>query len=232
MRHSKMQNHSDEALYGLYKDGNQLAFTILCRRHVAAIDNYLSKSLAVRHLRVVDDLIQTTLIALSQTAPVFEDGCARKWLLKVAKLDAVDYIRHETRQKRNPGMPVVRVTEDDSFTDSFTDSLIFNELAEIESSEILLTLIDRLPDAEWKVIQLFLAGETKRAIEKLLDMSQQSVITHYRRAVSYMRKMVNDGLPEQERCPNRCPSRCLKPCSGPEYCPGDSETLEIQLAAG
>jgi RNA polymerase sigma-70 factor, ECF subfamily len=127
----------------------------------------------VRHRHEAEDL----------TADVFRDALAglgafewrgspfTAWLLKIASRAVAD---HYKRQGRESGSPVAQSEHADP--------------PEIERHVILFQLVDRLPDAQARVIRLrFVEQKSIREIARILDRSEGAVKQLQLRAIENLR---------------------------------------------
>lgn len=92
-----MENQTDEELMLAYQYGDEVAFTILYRRHSARIYGYLVKKLGDR--RKADDVFQNAFLKLhrsrSQYKPEFP---FLAWVFTICKSTLTDYLRAQNRR--------------------------------------------------------------------------------------------------------------------------------------
>jgi len=182
---------SDEELFSRYKaTGNNDCFTTIYNRRVERVRHYLMRlmpaSAGAIHHSYIDDLIQRVFTDLIGHVG-FKKSTLLNYLLERAKWHCLDLRRHLTAKKRATAMPEVEISE----TDSITTVTPFDDLCAKETREALQDMIDRLPEVERNIINLYLGGTNKSKIAKALGISPRTFLTHYNFAVRLLKIMAH-----------------------------------------
>ena len=181
----------DEQLFARYKAADdQESFTTIYNRRVERVRHYLMrimpKSGGAVHHGYIDDLLQRVFTDLMGHKG-FKKRTLLNFLLERAKWHCLDLRRHLTAKKRATNLPEVQVGE----YDKVTEITPFDLLCEKETSEVFASMVDRLPDIERDIINMYLDGTAKNLIGKALGLSPRNFITRFKFAVRLLKIMAH-----------------------------------------
>lgn len=162
---------------------NKKAFEQLFNKHYEKIVAYIYSY--VQNEEVAKDILHDTFLALWEKRTLIDTASSPKALLyKMAQNYAFDYLRHQKVIKRH-----------EYFTNSSIQD-ITEEFEEFEESIKIMNLyIDALPEKQREVLQkAFVAGKSYKVIAEELEISVNTVKTHLKRALDYLRTSLKEKV--------------------------------------
>ncbi len=141
----------------------------------------------------VEDVIQDTYIeAFTYIEKVRDETKAKYWILKIARRQAIRYMRKEQSRKINEQTLSEHAEYNDIWTQTSTDEQ-FTQLVKSLDREQLQSLVCRLSLKEQRVLTLYYAyGYKLRDIATILKESDSNVRTISKRSKEKLRKMIEN----------------------------------------
>lgn len=141
----------------------------------------------------VEDVIQDTYIeAFTYIEKVRDESKAKYWILKIAKRQAVRYIKKERERKSNE-QALSEMTASREEGAQWNPDDQFSQLMKNMDKEQLRCLMGRLSLKEQKVLTLYYAyGYKLRDIAAILKESDSNVRTISKRSKEKLRKMIEN----------------------------------------
>ena len=172
----------DEELAQLARDGDRLAFDVLCDRFLPVVYNRLR---ALLPFDVVDDVTQEVFIAAVQAIRRYRATATfRTWISAIARHKVADFYRKRGRQ------PVT--TEFDPEINDVAEVSAWQEQAAVRMA------MQCLPDHYQEVLLLrFAEGLPFQDIADTLGLSLEAAKSRYRRAIAAMAKALGEGEGER-----------------------------------
>jgi RNA polymerase sigma-70 factor (ECF subfamily) len=161
----------DEELAYLARDGDRLAFEVLCDRYLPVVYNRLR---ALLPFEAVDDVTQEVFVAAVQAIRRYQAKAAfRTWISAIARHKVVDYYRKRGRQPET-------VELDPEINDVVEGSVWHEQL-------LVRMALQRLPHHYQEVLLLrFAEGLPFPDVADALSISLEAAKSRYRRAIAAM----------------------------------------------
>ncbi len=180
---------SDSQLVSLYKNGDELAFETLIKRHKNRV--FTTIYLIVKDQYTAEDLMQDCFIKAVKTIQsgrYNEEGKFLPWLLRIAHNLAIDYFR---KSKRYPTI----VMEDGSNvfnTLEFSEDSIESLQIKKDTHALLRKLIQELPESQKEVlIMRHYMQMSFQEIAEATDVSINTALGRMRYALINLRKKLD-----------------------------------------
>jgi RNA polymerase sigma-70 factor (ECF subfamily) len=167
----------DEELAYMARDGDRLAFEVLCDRYLPVVYNRLR---ALLPLEAVDDVTQEVFVAAVQAIRGYRAKAAfRTWISAIARHKAVDYYRRRGRQPET-------VELDPEINDVAGRNAWHEQL-------LVRMALQQLPDHYKEVLLLrFAEGLAFADVAEALGVSLEAAKSRYRRAIAAMAEALGE----------------------------------------
>jgi RNA polymerase sigma-70 factor (ECF subfamily) len=179
----------DALLVRHYIDGDELALSVLVKRHQSKIFGFIYSKVLDRDIS--DDIFQDTFIKVIKTLKsnsYNEEGKFLPWVMRIAHNLIIDHFR------KNKKMPLYRETEEFSIFSIMTDnspnieSRIITE--QVESD--LLRLIDELPADQKEVLEMRIYQDLSfKEISESTGVSINTALGRMRYALINLRRIID-----------------------------------------
>ncbi|HOU11970.1 MAG TPA: sigma-70 family RNA polymerase sigma factor [Anaerolineae bacterium] len=173
----------DEELAHMAREGDRLAFDVLCDRYLPVVYNRLR---ALLPPDVVDDVTQEVFIAAMRAIGRYRATASfRTWISAIARHKVADFYRARGRQPQTVEL-----------------DLDINDVAEGEGWQEQLRVrlaLQRLPEQYQEVLLLrFAEGLPFQDVADALSLSLEATKSRYRRAMAAMAEALGEGGREGE----------------------------------
>ena len=161
----------DEELAYMARDGDRLAFDVLCNRYLPVVYNRLR---ALLPFEAVDDVTQEVFVAAVQAIRRYQAKAAfRTWISAIARHKVVDYYRQRGRQPET--------VELDPEINDMAERSAWQEQVSVRMA------LQRLPEHYQEVLLLrFAEGLPFQGVAEALGVSLEAAKSRYRRAITAM----------------------------------------------
>jgi RNA polymerase sigma-70 factor (ECF subfamily) len=168
----------DEELAYLARDGDRMAFEVLCDRYLSVVYNRLR---ALLPFEAVDDVTQEVFVAAVQAIRRYKAKATfRTWISAIARHKVVDYYRKRGRQ------PEIMALDPE-----------INDMAERSAWQEQVSVrmaLQRLPQHYQEVLLLrFAEGLPFQDVAEALGISLEAAKSRYRRAIAAMAEALGEG---------------------------------------
>lgn len=164
---------SDDALVGLYSNGNSRAFDILLDRYKDKLFAYIR--FIIRNRELAEDIFQETFVKAIVTLQKGSYSCSGKfgaWLTRIAHNLMIDYFR----QERNENSISNDETDYDLFNDKrFSDLTVEDEMVNEQTLQDVRRLVNELPDNQREVV--FMRYYQDLSFKEIADITGVSINT-------------------------------------------------------
>lgn len=182
---------SDDALVGLYSNGNSRAFDILLDRYKDKLFAYIR--FIIRNRELAEDIFQETFVKAIVTLQKGSYSCSGKfgaWLTRIAHNLMIDYFR----QERNENSISNDETDYDLFNDKrFSDLTVEDEMVNEQTLQDVRSLVNELPDNQREVV--FMRYYQDLSFKEIADITGVSINTalgRMRYALINIRRMAEE----------------------------------------
>lgn len=182
---------SDDALVGLYSNGNSRAFDILLDRYKDKLFAYIR--FIIRNRELAEDIFQETFVKAIVTLQKGSYSCSGKfgaWLTRIAHNLMIDYFR----QERNENSISNDETDYDLFNDKrFSDLTVEDEMVNEQTLQDVRRLVNELPDNQREVV--FMRYYQDLSFKEIADITGVSINTalgRMRYALINIRRMAEE----------------------------------------
>ena len=186
-----MNQMSDDALVGLYSNGNSRAFDILLDRYKDKLFAYIR--FIVRNRELAEDIFQETFvkaIVTLQKGAYSSSGKFGAWLTRIAHNLMIDYFR----QDRNENSISNDETDYDLFNDRrFSDLTVEDQMVNDQTLLDVRRLVHQLPDNQREVV--FMRYYQDLSFKEIADITGVSINTalgRMRYALINIRRMAEE----------------------------------------
>jgi RNA polymerase sigma-70 factor (ECF subfamily) len=190
-----MNNYSDEQLVEAYLKGNREALNLLIKRYLTPIFNYALSF--VKDAATAEDLTQEVFVKVWKKIKKFDNQYKFKnWLYAIAKNTSLDYLK---KNKAISFSELNLVDDNLLFEDLIKEAgLSAQEKLELaHETSILNSAVDKLPEKYKETVKLhYLEGFKFREIADSLKESIETIKSRNRRALIYLRKLLNKTAPK------------------------------------
>jgi RNA polymerase sigma-70 factor (ECF subfamily) len=184
---------SDAECIAAYRAGDPAAFEALVARHLSAVYNFIARYAGGGD--DADDIVQDVFVKVWKHLHRFDTTKNfRTWLFTIAKNTALDWL------KKKKAIVFSDMSDGSENMPAFEETIADDEPAppEIIDAKIshteLASLLDGLHPDHKAVVLLRLDSQlTFREIAESLDRPINTVKSHYRRAISSLRKKLDDS---------------------------------------
>jgi RNA polymerase sigma-70 factor, ECF subfamily len=173
----------DEELAYLARDGDRLAFDVLCDRYLPVVYNRLR---ALLPFEAVDDVTQEVFIAAVQAIRRYQAKATfRTWISAIARHKVVDFYRQRGRQPET--------VEFDPEINDVADRDAWNE-------QLLVRMaLQQLPQHYQELLLLrFAEGLSFQDVADALSITLEAAKSRYRRAIAALAEALGEGEGEGE----------------------------------
>jgi len=184
---------TDERLIRLYIRGEESSLNILINRYRTRISGFILSK--VRNVDIAEDIFQETFIKVIKTLRVGkynEQGKFLPWVMRIAYNLCIDHFRSIKKQK------FVRSRDDFDVFNLIKDTSVSEEdkLIQKKILDDVKLLIDRLPDAQKKVLKMrYYADMSFHEIAESCNISINTALGRMRYAILNLRKFIQkEGL--------------------------------------
>ncbi len=185
-----MQGLSDAALINAYKKGNLQAFEIILSKYKDPI--YQTIYMLVRDIALAEDLFQEVFIKIIQTirkGNYTEEGKFLPWASRIARNLCMDYFR----KQKATALKTMDVASPAAKNYAYQDLNTLQILEQMQSAEIVHTLIEQLPNEQKQVIQMrFYEDLSFKEIAEQTGCSINTALGRMRYALINLRKLINE----------------------------------------
>lgn len=185
-----IQGLSDAALINAYKKGNLQAFEIILSKYKDPI--YQTIYMLVRDIALAEDLFQEVFIKIIQTirkGNYTEEGKFLPWASRIARNLCMDYFR----KQKATALKTMDVALPAAKNYAYQDLNTLQLLEQMQSAEIVHTLIEQLPSEQKQVIQMrFYEDLSFKEIAEQTDCSINTALGRMRYALINLRKLINE----------------------------------------
>ncbi len=184
-----MNNYTDEQLVAVYLKGEREALNLLVKRYLTPIFNYALYF--AKDKEAAEDLTQEVFVKVWKKIKKYNNQYKFKsWLYIIAKNTALDYL------KKNKAVNFSALESDGGlkFEELLSASLPSPqaELETAQTAELVNSAIGRLPEKYRQTVKLhYQSGYKFREIAQLLRESIETVKSRNRRALLYLKKLIN-----------------------------------------
>lgn len=182
---------SDDALVGLYSNGNSRAFDILLDRYKDKLFAYIR--FIIRNRELAEDIFQETFVKAIVTLQKGSYSCSGKfgaWLTRIAHNLMIDYFR----QERNENSISNDETDYNLFNDKrFSDLTVEDEMVNEQTLQDVRRLVNELPDNQREVV--FMRYYQDLSFKEIADITGVSINTalgRMRYALINIRRMAEE----------------------------------------
>jgi len=179
----------DALLVKNYIEGNEIALSILIKRHESKIYGFIYSKIADRDIS--NDIFQDTFIKVIKTLKsnsYNEEGKFLPWVMRISHNLIVDHFRKTKK------MPMYRETEEFSiFSVMSDDSLTIEGKMIVDQVEVdLKRLIEELPEDQKEVLVMRMYQDMSfKEISELTDVSINTALGRMRYALMNLRKIID-----------------------------------------
>lgn len=145
----------------------------------------VSRNLPAEHYHAIDDVVQETYIRAYRSlvkGKFREESAISTWLYTIARNESLRMLkkigREETKRKK------AAEKQQDSF---------FKEVDAHEMPDYTY-LLERLPDVQRQVVELYLEGQPEKVIAERLDIARGTVKSRLSRARESLRELVHEEV--------------------------------------
>ncbi len=189
-----MKNFTDEKLVQIYLKGDEKALEELVRRYLPLIYSFSRRYSG--NADNITDIAQEVFIKMWKNMRKFDQsGNFKSWIFTIAKNTALDWLK---KKNAVPFSLLQEYDNDDNFEETIAD---LNQLPAIEKihkesiSRGLALAVGQLQQKYGQVINLYhQKGLNFREISDILDESINTVKSRYRRALSFLKKILPKNL--------------------------------------
>ncbi|MCL3780309.1 RNA polymerase sigma-70 factor [Prolixibacteraceae bacterium JC049] len=165
-------------LLAKYNDGNTDAFRYFYEKYYSALVNFGMQYVADDE--TVKDICQNLFVTIWERSYQFKTISAFKTFLYTSiRNRCLDYLKSSEHQKLRPLTDQERLKSDAYFQEKMMQEEVFLQLE---------SLVKKLPNATRNVIELGLDGHKNEEIAQLLNISINTVKTHRKRGLVFLRK--------------------------------------------
>jgi len=184
-----MAEISDAELISAYLSGDEKSLEILIEKYLKAVYRFVYP--IVKNSSDAEDLTQEIFVRVWKKITKFDrDKKFSSWLFAIAKNAAIDFIR---RNKKTRNFSGLAVGESFSIEETLADTqpTPAETVQMIELHKTLAPAIKKLPAIDQQIIELRdEQALTFREISKTLQTPLNTVKSRYRRALTFLRKII------------------------------------------
>ncbi len=178
---------TDTVLIQRYREGNDLAFSILVKRYLTGIYSYAYR--VTQNAALAEDIAQETFIKAWKKSRSFEiDRSFKTWLFSIAHNTAIDFLRREKsfvfsdfNQKDGGNQILLTLTDDGPTPHDHTLSQ--------EGTRLLSEALDKLGDLDRAIMTLHYNEEfTFAHISEILKKPINTIKSRHYRAIRALEK--------------------------------------------
>jgi RNA polymerase sigma-70 factor (ECF subfamily) len=179
----------DALLVRHYIDGDELALSVLVKRHQSKIFGFIYSKVLDRDIS--DDIFQDTFIKVIKTLKsnsYNEEGKFLPWVMRIAHNLIIDHFR------KNKKMPLYRETEEFSIFSIMTDNSpnIESKIITEQVESDLLRLIDELPADQREVLEMRIYQDLSfKEISESTGVSINTALGRMRYALINLRRIID-----------------------------------------
>jgi RNA polymerase sigma-70 factor (ECF subfamily) len=179
----------DALLVRHYIDGDELALSVLVKRHQSKIFGFIYSKVLDRDIS--DDIFQDTFIKVIKTLKsnsYNEEGKFLPWVMRIAHNLIIDHFR------KNKKMPLYRETEEFSIFSIMTDNSpnIESKIITEQVESDLLRLIDELPADQKEVLEMRIYQDLSfKEISESTGVSINTALGRMRYALINLRRIID-----------------------------------------
>ena len=179
----------DALLVRHYIDGDELALSILVKRHQSKIFGFIYSKVLDRDIS--DDIFQDTFIKVIKTLKsnsYNEEGKFLPWVMRIAHNLIIDHFR------KNKKMPLYRETEEFSIFSIMTDNSpnIESKIITEQVESDLLRLIEELPLDQKEVLEMRIYQDLSfKEISESTGVSINTALGRMRYALINLRRIID-----------------------------------------
>ena len=168
----------DEELAYLARDGDRLAFEVLCERYLSVVYKRLR---ALLPFEAVDDVTQEVFVAAVKAIRRYKAKAAfRTWISAIARHKVADYYRKRGRQPETMAL--------DPEINDVAERSVWQEQVSVRMA------LQQLPQHYQEVLLLrFAEGLPFQDIADALGVSLEATKSRYRRAIAAMAEALGEG---------------------------------------
>lgn len=138
----------------------------------------------VRQREVAEDIVQEVFVAIWESSKVYNSFHGfRAFLYDVVQNKCLDYLKHKAVENRYLTYQLANHDEESEKEYNLMREEIYREL---------YTAVRELPDRCREVFELHLKGKKNEEIAELLSLSVETVKTHKKNAVRFLRERLGD----------------------------------------
>lgn len=161
-----------------YSEWDTPAFRLLYNNYYKALSNYAYQIL--NDYDGAEDVVQSVFVTIWETRPDFSSVCSMEaWLYNSVRNKCLNTLKHRGVEQQYA--KAVSAQEGDH-------AITNDELFEERVYRMLFDTIDRLPARSREVFLLYMDGKSNKAIAEALDISIETVKTHKKRSMAFLRK--------------------------------------------
>jgi len=181
---------SDQQLISLAKNGNSDAIAVLVYRYKNKL--YTSIYLLVKDKFLAEDFFQDTFVRIIDTlksGKYNEEGKFLPWAMRIAHNLCIDHFR---KAKRTPGIQTNNNSDIFEII-HFSEKGIDDRIAQNETNDTLIKMVERLPVDQREVIVLrHYAGLSFKEIARLTNCSINTALGRMRYGLINLRRMAEE----------------------------------------
>lgn len=187
-----MKGFSDEQLVASYLEGDGNALNFLVERYLRRIYNFAAKYIG--NAKEAEDLTQEIFLKAWKSLKKFDSQRSFKtWLFSIARNVCIDYLR---RKKIVTFSALENNNDGGNFSDKIVDESIsiVEKITKRELGREMSKYLLELSEANRTVLILHYNQQLAfREIAELLDESLDTVKSRHRRALQYLRRLIESG---------------------------------------
>jgi RNA polymerase sigma-70 factor (ECF subfamily) len=185
----RFESAEDHVLIKYYKEGNEIAFDVLIRRHSKEI--FQKICFIIRDKTIAEDILQDTFIKIVRSikSDVYnEDGKFLPWAITIARNLCLDYKRKE----KSPKHFCYHVEMPENF--SHQSITIKCRISERELKQQIEYILNQLPPTQREVIRYRHFEEMSyKEIASLMDTSVNTTTGRMRYALLSLNKLIGEN---------------------------------------
>lgn len=183
---------TDDALVGLYVNGDNEAFDILLQRHQDALYSYISHQLN-RMPDLIDDVFQETFVKVImciKDGRYQPSGFFRAWLTRIAHNVIMDLYRYESLVPVvNADVETANFVENHDAGDTYIEAEMINEQTLCEVRHIM----NQLPESQREVVYMrYYENRSFKEISALTGSTVNTCLGRMRYGIINMRKIAQE----------------------------------------